>query len=154
MQETLSEKRFLILGIGLGVSFWFFEAFVHSTVFKHGDLIQEILPLYDIHELWMRMFICVLFVVFGVYAQFIIDKRRALEKEREKLIAELQISLQEIKTLRNILPVCSNCKKVRDDKGNWHNLEIYIRDHSQTDFSHGICPECLKKQSSSLGIPH
>jgi hypothetical protein len=145
MQGILSEKRFLIIGICLAISFWFFESIVHSLVFKHGLFFQELFPLYDIHELWMRMFICLLFIVFGVYAQYIIDKRMALEKEKENLIVNLQNSLEEIKTLRNILPICASCKKVRDDKGYWHQLEIYLRDHSQTEFSHGLCPDCVKK---------
>jgi hypothetical protein len=114
-------------------------------VFKHGPFIQELLPLSDIHELWMRIVICVLFIILGVYAQFFIDKRRELEKERENLIVELRRSLEEIKTLRNILPICASCKKVRDDNGYWHQMEIYLRDHSQTELSHGLCPDCVKK---------
>ena len=67
------------------------------------------------------------------------------EKEREKLIDELQKALNEIKTLRGILPICSYCKKIRDDKGYWNQIEKYISDHSEAGFSHGICPECAKK---------
>lgn len=145
MQKAFSEINLLNLGIFMGISFWFIESFIHSVIFKHGPFIGELLPLSDMHELWMRMFICMLFIIFGIYAQGIIDKLKAVEKERENLISELQTSLEEIKTLRNILPICSSCKKIRDDKGDWHFLEIYLRDHSQTEFSHGICPECMKK---------
>ncbi len=66
-------------------------------------------------------------------------------KERENIIQELQAALAEVTTLRGIIPICSSCKKVRDDKGSWNQLETYIRDHSEADFSHGICPECAKK---------
>lgn len=145
MQKLLSEKFLLILGLCIGISFWFFESFVHAVIFKHGSFSEEILPLSDIHEIWMRAFICMLFIIFGIYAQAVVNKRRALEKEKENIITELQKSLEEIKTLRSILPICSSCKKIRDDKGYWHKLESYFAKHSQTDFSHGICPECMKK---------
>ncbi len=71
-------------------------------------------------------------------------KKRA-DKEREALINQLQESLSEIKTLRGILPLCSFCKKIRDDKGNWEQVDIYIDKHSQADITHSVCPECLKK---------
>ena len=67
------------------------------------------------------------------------------EKEREDLIKRLQESLAEIRTLRKILPLCSFCKKVRDDKGYWEQVDVYLHKHSSVDVSHGICPECLKK---------
>lgn len=51
----------------------------------------------------------------------------------------------EIKTLRGILPICSSCKKIRDDKGYWQQVEVYVRDHTHADFSHGYCPECAEK---------
>ena len=58
---------------------------------------------------------------------------------------DLQKALSEVKTLQGILPICSHCKKIRDDKGYWKQIESYIRDHSEVDFSHDICPECAKK---------
>ncbi|MBN1295352.1 response regulator [bacterium] len=60
-------------------------------------------------------------------------------------IGELSQALAEIKTLRGILPICANCHKIRDDKGYWKKVEVYIRDHSEAEFSHGICPDCMKK---------
>jgi len=72
------------------------------------------------------------------------EKKRA-EEEREKLIHELQDALAKVKTLGGLLPICSSCKRIRDDKGYWTQIEAYIRDHSEADFSHGICPECVKK---------
>jgi PAS domain S-box-containing protein len=74
-----------------------------------------------------------------------ITARKQAEKERERLIAELQEALAKVKTLRGLLPICANCKKIRDDQGYWHSVEVYVRDHSEADFSHGICPECMKK---------
>jgi PAS domain-containing protein len=74
-----------------------------------------------------------------------ITKRIQAEKEREKLILKLQEALDNIKTLKGFLPICASCKKIRDDKGYWNQIESYIRDHSEAEFSHGICPECAKK---------
>jgi hypothetical protein len=67
------------------------------------------------------------------------------EAEREKLIRELQGALAKVKTLSGFLPICMSCKKIRNDKGYWEQVEVYIRDHSEAEFSHGICPECMKK---------
>lgn len=78
-------------------------------------------------------------------AQREIERRKQAEAEREKLIAELQKTLAEVKTLRGFLPICSNCKKIRDDEGYWQQIEKYIQEHSEAEFSHGICPDCLKK---------
>ena len=69
---------------------------------------------------------------------------RALVKEKEKLIGELQEALAKVKTLSGLLPICSSCKKIRDDKGYWNQIETYIRERSEADFTHGICPKCAK----------
>jgi PAS domain S-box-containing protein len=74
-----------------------------------------------------------------------ITERKKTEKEKEALISELQKALDEITTLKGILPFCSFCKKIRNDKGYWERVDIYIRDHSEADISHSICPECAKR---------
>ena len=74
-----------------------------------------------------------------------ISERKLAEHERERLILELQDALAKVKTLSGLLPICASCKKIRDEHGNWHSLETYIRDHSEADFSHGICPVCREK---------
>jgi PAS domain S-box-containing protein len=66
------------------------------------------------------------------------------QQERERLIDELQNALREIRTLKGILPICSSCKKIRDDRGYWNQIEAYIREHSYAQFSHGICPDCAR----------
>ena len=71
----------------------------------------------------------------------LLDKSQALELANK----ELADSLSEIKVLRGMFPMCSFCKKVRDDNGYWRDVEEYIKTHSEADFSHGFCPECLKK---------
>jgi PAS domain S-box-containing protein len=67
------------------------------------------------------------------------------EADREKLIGELKEALAKIKTLTGMLPICSSCKKIRNDSGYWEQIEVYLREHSEAEFSHGICPDCAKK---------
>jgi AmiR/NasT family two-component response regulator len=65
--------------------------------------------------------------------------------ELRRLNAELQDALAQVKTLSGLLPICSSCKRIRDDEGYWNKLEVYIQEHSDVLFSHGFCPECAKK---------
>ena len=74
-------------------------------------------------------------------------RRKEAEKEKEALISELQEALSKIKTLSGLLPICAWCKKIHDDKGYWKKVETYVEEHSDASFTHGICPECLKKVS-------
>jgi len=74
-----------------------------------------------------------------------ITEKRRMESERDQLIAELQEALENIRTLKGLIPICASCKKIRDDQGFWNQLEIYIEQHSDAVFSHGLCPECQKK---------
>ena len=81
-----------------------------------------------------------------------IGRRRKAEKRQEKLIGKLRAALDEIRALRGILPICSVCKKIRDDSGYWNQLESYIQAHSQATFSHSICPACAKKMYPDLDL--
>ena len=74
-----------------------------------------------------------------------IAERKKAEREKEGLIRQLRQALGDVKKLSGLLPICASCKRIRDDKGYWQQIEGYIRDHSEADFSHGICPECAKK---------
>ena len=74
-----------------------------------------------------------------------ITKRKQIEEERLQLISELQAALSEVKKLSGLLPICASCKKIRDDSGYWKQIEIYLLEHTEAQFSHGICPECMKK---------
>lgn len=83
-------------------------------------------------------------------AQQEIERRKQVEREKENLIRSLRLALQEVKTLRKLLPTCSYCKNIRDDEGHWHPLEKYIQDHFEAKFSHGICEECAQKHFPEL----
>ena len=74
-----------------------------------------------------------------------ITERKQLEEEKENLIIDLQKALSEVKKLSGLLPICSSCKKIRDDRGYWNGVETYISEHSEAEFTHGICPDCMRK---------
>ncbi|HEX4122409.1 MAG TPA: PAS domain S-box protein [Verrucomicrobiae bacterium] len=79
-----------------------------------------------------------------------IGQRKRAERERERLLSELQTALSEVKTLSGFFPICAHCKKIRDDKGYWNQIEVYVRDHSNASFTHGICPECARRNFDLL----
>lgn len=74
-----------------------------------------------------------------------ITERKRAERERERLIWELQDALSKVKKLSGLLPICASCKKIRDNKGYWNQLEVFISEHSEVDFSHSLCPDCVRK---------
>lgn len=82
-----------------------------------------------------------------------ITVRKVLEGERERLIAELKKALGEVRTLEELLPICASCKKVRDDKGYWSQIDVYLRTRAAVEFTHGICPECETKLYGHLTEP-
>jgi len=73
-----------------------------------------------------------------------VAQRRGAEADRDKMVRELQHALSEVKTLRGLLPMCCNCKKIRDNQGLWNEIEQYILQHSEAQLTHGICPDCVK----------
>jgi AmiR/NasT family two-component response regulator len=79
--------------------------------------------------------------------------KHAAAKEREKLIEALKKSLEEIKRLSGLLPICAKCKRIRDEQDNWHEIETYVSKHSEADFSHGLCPDCARVLYPELEIP-
>jgi len=82
-----------------------------------------------------------------------ISDRVAAEQAKEVLITKLEDMLSQVKRLSGLLPICSACKKIRDDQGYWNQIEAYIREHSEVEFSHSLCPECARKLYPGLKIP-
>jgi PAS domain S-box-containing protein len=72
-----------------------------------------------------------------------ITENKKAEEERERLVRQLQTALAEVRTLQEILPICSYCRKIRDDENFWHTVEVYISRHTASRFTHGICPSCM-----------
>ena len=77
-----------------------------------------------------------------------VTERRRAEAERELLVVELQAALAQVRRLSGLLPICAHCKKIRDDEGYWRDVEVYVHDHSEADFTHGICPDCISTHYS------
>jgi AmiR/NasT family two-component response regulator len=73
--------------------------------------------------------------------------------DMEVLIVELRDTLNHVKTLRRLLPICASCKKIRDDQGYWHMVEDYLSSHSELVFSHGLCPDCMRRLYPELQDP-
>jgi len=76
--------------------------------------------------------------------------KHRMEQERAHLLHQLQEALTNIKALQGLLPICAACKKIRDDQGYWHQVEEYISQHSDAQFTHGICPDCISIRYSDL----
>ncbi len=110
-----------------------------ELTYDHGDEVQWFLvsrsPLFDAHQAPAgTLIIC-----------RDISLRKKTEQDREQLIEKLQDALANVKTLSGMLPICSSCKKIRDDEGYWNQVEGYIAKHTGAEFTHGICPDCAKK---------
>ena len=82
-----------------------------------------------------------------------ITERKQAEQERERLITQLQDALARVKTLTGLLPICASCKKIREDNGTWSNIELYIQNHSEAQFTHGFCPDCVKRLYPFVDTP-
>ena len=80
-----------------------------------------------------------------------ITARKRAEEKLQTMLHELQAALQEVKTLRGLVTVCSNCRKVLNDAGTWQQIESYVRDHSEAQFSHGLCPTCARAWEAESG---
>ena len=92
-------------------------------------------------ELWNLLMYLGFFTIYAVVLSLV----KSDLNERNRLLEELQETLHEVKQLSGLLPICASCKKIRDDKGYWNQIESYICSRSEVQFSHGICPECFKK---------
>lgn len=79
-----------------------------------------------------------------------VTESRQRESERERLVSQLQSALGQVKRLSGLLPICASCKKIRDDQNQWHPLETYLKNHSEAEFSHGMCPQCYQKFDQEL----
>jgi PAS domain S-box-containing protein len=105
---------------------------------KNGELYWERASISPIRDLTGR-------ITHFVAVKEDITARKQTEAERDQLIHDLQEALANVKSLSGLLPICASCKKIRDDKGYWSQVENYIQQHSEATFTHGICPDCMKK---------
>ena len=120
-----------------------------TTLFFICETIEIASPLITLPETTVRLYhlSSVMFIFSGlvlviyVFAHNIKENEEALEDS----IRKLEKAVSEIKTLKGLIPICSNCKKIRDDKGFWNHFEAHIQEYSDATFSHGTCPECLEE---------
>lgn len=87
----------------------------------------------------------VTFLLCTILAYIIESLRERYDNESRELIEQLEKALSEVKTLEGLLPICANCKKIRDDTGYWNQIEAYFQDHSDARFTHSVCPECVEE---------
>lgn len=116
---------------------------------RYYDLFEIIAEFTQKHERWqIDEFITVSLVLVLALTVYSIRRWRELVVMNRTIAQkndELRKAFGEIKRLKGILPICVSCKKIRDDSGYWHQVELYVRDHTEAEFSHSICPECAKK---------
>ncbi|MBI5885469.1 MAG: hypothetical protein HZB85_02670 [Deltaproteobacteria bacterium] len=138
------EKKVIVISILAGLLFIFMDTVI-DTRFHNVPFFDRLMFADRGHELFMRLTVVALLEALGIISAVLILRRRKAEKDKERLIGELQEAITRIETLNGLLPICAYCKKVRDDQGYWNRIETYISKHSRAEFTHSICPECGKK---------
>jgi hypothetical protein len=125
-------KRILTISVLLGFLGGLIDSILDYIFFYKGVSLLDLL-FFDVpsQAFYFRSVILVIFIIFGLIVGHTISR--------------LEEALQNVKTLKGFLPICANCKKIRDDEGYWQQIEEYIMDHSDADFTHGICNECVGK---------
>jgi K+-sensing histidine kinase KdpD len=123
------------------------EAILASAITSLASVVVNYVILRPSEGLWIPFWNSI--VLFGIFLLVVLtlSSLRKSFLEQRRLISELQDALANVKTLSGLLPICSWCKKVRDDKGYWQAVEAYVSMHSEAEFSHGICPDCITRVS-------
>ena len=150
MESHRSRTAFMDLVVVLVVSGIVFAISVKFDLFNH------IIGWVYLHDSWQldELFTVAVFLVFAMavygwrrYRELILQTRRReqAERERSRLIPELETALADVSELEKLIPICSSCKRLRDDKGYWNQVEEYLATHLRARFDAGICPECARK---------
>ncbi|MGA9755570.1 MAG: hypothetical protein WBV23_10560 [Desulfobaccales bacterium] len=135
-----------ILGVAISYYYDFIEEMYIWSVLHKSHLIDELVVLLIVLTFGLAIF------SFRRWREQIRkhSELKRLMSEKERMIVELHEATEKIKILKGFLPICSHCKKIRNDEGYWQQLEKYISEHSEAQFSHGICPTCAEKHYSEL----
>jgi hypothetical protein len=145
----MSNMQIKWLTIGAAFGYFVFHPLIHIISLTHffgdrgisTDLLSDILNAFSISMLpWS-----IAFMILNALIGFSYGKIKQADKEKSKIIKELQSALEKVQMLSGMLPICASCKQIRDDRGYWNKIEVYIEKHSEAEFSHGICPECARK---------
>ena len=123
---------------GLGFRYSFFALLINLVVFE--IVFGFLIPLSPLVFLVYNFFLFGMVFIF-TYIGYLVER---ISRENYIVSAKLRDSLDEVQTLSGLLPICAHCKKIRDDKGYWQQVEIYIEEHTEAEFSHGLCPKCVK----------
>lgn len=120
--------------------------YVFSSIY---DLFEVIVTYVHQHEAWdidegliVTFYLSIALAIFALRRW---REQRITEKLLQQRLVDLERALSEVRQLQGIIPICASCKNVRDDQGYWHQVETYLRSHSNADFSHGLCPSCVSK---------
>lgn len=139
---------FVFYFLPLGIAAWYHgkktaiaTSIIAAIVWHAADILSGHAHSAEYIRYWNSI---VRLISFTLFSFLLASLRTTFDKEVE-LNRELKKALTEIKKLTGLLPICASCKKIRNDKGYWEQLEVYIEDHSDAQFSHGICPDCAKK---------
>jgi hypothetical protein len=138
--RMLRRHRLIWLGVVTAGAFWLLEAAIHSWGFGEGAAWTDNLLPGTANEWWMRVLVGLLFIALGVYADRSSHALLRAEKERRVVQARLDDALTRV--LTDFLPICAHCKAIREGE-RWVPVEAYVTEHTQTLFSHGLCPKCL-----------
>ena len=139
------EVKIILIAAALGIFLGIVDTFFDYLYFYEDSFFNLLITDVPEHELYIRTLIFICFLTFGYISAKLISRLREKEAKQAELISELENALNEIKVLKGILPICSFCKKIRDDQGYWNQVEVYVREHSNANFSHSICPSCAQK---------
>jgi len=146
---------FVFYFLPVSAAAWFFGlagavtlAILSAMVWFGADIINGHIYSSSAHAVWNTMIRLVSFLAIGWSVARV---RHLLDRERETATV-LRKSLSQIKVLETFLPICAQCKKIRNQQGMWQHLEVYIEQHSNTQFSHGYCPECARRALAEAGL--
>jgi hypothetical protein len=143
--------RYCLVGAILGYAIFHPLIMLLSNMMATTDTVSNMTDSFDFLDVVMQSFSIAMlpwslsFALFNGVIGLYYGTIKVEKKKREEVIVDLQKALAEVKKLSGMLPICSSCKKIRDDEGYWQQIEEYIKDHSEADFTHGICEECVKK---------
>ena len=126
----------IILTIGAELTFT-----LYVSVYGFSNLVGHYLKIISFYLIYKAIIEAGLKKPYSLLFKNLKQNEDELRKEHNKL----RDTLEQVKILSGLLPICANCKKIRDDKGYWNQIESYILDHSDAKFTHGICPECIKE---------
>lgn len=136
----------------VGKGFALITAFISATIWELSDILAGHVFSHPVIPIWNAGVRLSFFIIIV----FLASRWKAAYDKQQQIILELQKALEEINVLSGLIPICSYCKNIRDDEGYWQQVESYVQAHSDADFTHSICPDCLekwKKERSFVDTP-